>query len=123
MGMLDRAIGGTWFRLALLSLSLSAAANAQIDTAWTLRYGPLSGVYYQPLACFVDTTSATGGLYVAGWAEQQTGEMDALLLKITADSGHVVWARTYPNMTAWGAAMDVSGSIYIAGTTTGNTAN
>jgi len=118
-----KATRGILPRLVLLVLSLVAASYAQSDTAWTLRYGPLSAVSYQPLACFVDTTSATGGLYVAGWAEQQTGQIDALLLKIAADSGHVVWAKTYPNMMASGAAMDANGCVYIAGVTSGSTAN
>jgi hypothetical protein len=114
---------GTRTGFILLSLVLVATSYAQSDTLWTFRYGATSGTNYQPLASFVDARSATGYVYVAGWAEQPTGEIDALLLKITADSGHFVWAKTYANMTAWGAVMDTSGNVYIAGITNGTTAN
>jgi len=103
-------------------LLLAGASYAQLDTAWTFRYGGTAGTNYQPLASFVDTTSVARSVYVAGWAEQSSGEMDALLLKISSDSGHLVWAKTYPNMMASGATMDTSGNVYIAGITHGTTA-
>jgi len=108
--------------LILLTLVLVATSYAQSDTVWTFRYGGTSGTNYQPLASFVDASSATGYVYVAGWAEQPTGGIDALLFKITADSGRLVWEKTYPSMMASGAAMDTSGNVYIAGITHGTTA-
>jgi hypothetical protein len=101
---------------------LPAACYAAPDTVWTFRYAGTAGGDYQPLTSFVDARSATGHVYVAGWAQQPTGGIDALLLKISADSGHLVWDKTYPDMTASGAAMDTSGNVYIAGVTTGATA-
>ena len=112
---------GAWAGLVLV-LVLAGVSYAQIDTAWTFKYAGAAGTNYEPLASFVDSRSATSYVYVAGWAEQPTGEVDALLLKITADSGHFVWAKTYYNMTASGAAMDTSGNIYIAGITHGTSA-
>ena len=113
---------GIGTEIALLVLVLVATSYAQSDTLWTFRCGATTGTNYQPLASFVDDRSATGYVYVAGWAEQPTGERDALLFKITADSGHFVWAKTYPDMTASGAAMDTNGNVYIAGITHGTTA-
>jgi hypothetical protein len=112
---------GAWAGLALV-LVLAGASYAQIDTAWTFTYAGAAGTNYEPLAFLVDSTSAARNVYVAGWAEQSSGEIDALLLKIDS-SGHYVWAETYPNMTASGAAMDASGNIYIAGVERGTAAN
>ena len=119
--MSDRRLSyGFW--LVLFALVLPAACYAAPDTVWTFRYAGTAGGDYQPLASFVDARSATGHVYVAGWAQQPMGGIDALLLKISADSGHLVWDKTYPDMTASGAAMDTSGNVYIAGVTTGTTA-
>jgi len=110
MGTPGRLVGGTWFRLLLLSLSLSAAAYAQSDTAWLFTY-PNS----EPLAFFADDT---GNVYIAGWSEPSEDRLDALLLKIDS-LGHLVWARTCDHVTAIGAARDESGNIYVVGNSNG----
>lgn len=106
MGIPGKAIGGTWFRPFLLSLVLFAAAYAQPDTAWLFRY-PNS----QPLAFFADDS---GNVYVAGWSEMREDQCGVLLLKIDS-LGHLLWDRTYDNVTAVGAARDTAGNIYITG--------
>jgi hypothetical protein len=118
MGTLGKATGRTWSRSVLLSLLLPVAAYAQSDTAWLFRYPGTGQGDYQPLASFVDDT---GNVYVAGWAQAEGDSPDALLLKIDS-LGHLVWARTYDNVTAEGAAVDANGTIYIAGGTSDSTA-
>ena len=68
----------------------------------------------EPLAFFADDT---GNVYVAGWSEPSEERLDALLLKIDS-LGHLVWKRTYDNVTAVGAARDAGGNTYIAGCST-----
>ena len=90
----------------LLKFALVAAACAQPDSAWMFRY-PNS----EPLAFFADDT---GNVYIAGWSEKREDHRGVLLLKIDS-TGHLVWDRTYDNMTAVGAVRDKRGNIYISG--------
>jgi hypothetical protein len=106
MGMPGKTVGRACFKLVLLSLSLSAVTYAQSDTAWLFTY-PNS----EPLAFFADDS---GNAYVAGWSEKQEDHRGALLLKIDS-TGHLVWDRTYDNVTAVGAVRDKWGNIYISG--------
>jgi len=89
----------------LLALVLAAISFAQPDTAWLFRYP-----HSEPLAFFADDT---GNVYVAGWSEKREDHRDALLLKIDS-TGHLVWDRTYDNMTAVGAVRDTGGNTYIS---------
>jgi len=111
MGTPGKAIGGTWFRFVLLSLSLSAAVYAQSDTAWLFRYPGAGTGRYQPLASFVDDT---GNVYVAGWTGEWGDNLGVFLVKVDS-LGRLAWARTYDNVEAMGAARDTSGNTYIAG--------
>jgi hypothetical protein len=114
MGTPRKSVGGTWLRLVLLSLSLSAAAYAQSDTAWLFTtHDTTRGS--EPLAFFADDT---GNVYVAGWSEPSEDRLDALLMKIDS-LGHLVWRRTYDHVAAAGAERDKSGNIYIAGNSGG----
>jgi len=91
---------------AMLVLALAGTACAQPDTAWLFRY-PNS----EPLAFFADDTC---NVYVAGWSETEEDHRGVLLLKIDS-TGHLVWDKTYDNMTAVGAVRDKSGNFYISG--------
>jgi len=98
----------------LLAFVLIAVSVAQPDSAWLFTYPASKYGESQPLAAFVDDT---GNVYVAGWSEKKADRPDILLLKIDS-FGHLVWARTYDNVTAVGASRDTAGNIYIAGSST-----
>ncbi len=93
-------------KLLLLAFALVAVSFAQPDTAWLFRYP-----HSEPLAFFADDT---GNVYIAGWSEKQEDHRGALLLKIDS-TGHLVWDRTYDNVTAVGAVRGKWGNIYISG--------
>jgi hypothetical protein len=106
MGTSGKAVGGAPRWLVLSLLALIATTNAQSDTAWLFRYP-----HSEPLAFFADDT---GNVYIAGWSEKSEDHRGVLLLKIDS-LGHLLWDRTYNNVTAAGAARDTAGNVYITG--------
>jgi len=96
----------------LLALSLSAAAYAQLDTAWLFRYPGTGTGRYEPLATLVDDT---GNLYVAGWkGREREDNLGTFLIKVDS-LGRLKWERTYEGMELVDIAWDNTGNTYILG--------
>jgi hypothetical protein len=96
----------------LLALSLSAAANAQSDTAWLFRYPGTGTGHYEPLAALVDDT---GNVYVAGWkGKEWEDNLGAFLIRVDS-LGRLMWERTYEGMELVDIAWDNTGNTYILG--------
>lgn len=66
-------------------------------------------------------TDQSGGILVAGWTDSSSpGHEDVLLLKFSAETGDLIWSRTFgENSTdqVFDMTLDSSGNIYVSGLT------
>jgi len=93
---------------------LTIKYNAGGDTLWTIRYNAADDYDDQPYAIAVDNAH---DIYVTGYTTSSTNGLDLLTVKYNA-AGVQQWVRTYVTSEddyAVAIATDVSGDIYVAG--------
>jgi len=94
------------------------------DTIWTRVYNGNANGDDAAAGCVLDNS---GSLYVSGGSYNGT-DKDIILIKYNASSGDTVWTRRYADAAggddvAGECALDGSGSIYVAGTSSNGVDN